>query len=60
MQYTKIYYGNINSISKYRVTSVKVGFAMRSLDTRSGLKAEGVANNNRGGEDQNLVASEEV
>ena len=42
-------YSNIKVFQKYLVTSIKVGFASRSLYASSGPKAEGVpANNQRG------------
>ena len=59
MKYTNMY-SNIKVYQKYRVTSIKVGCATRSLYASSGPKAQGVPTNNQRGGDQGPVASEEV
>ena len=58
-----MWYKNIHSniiYQKYLGTSIKVGFATRSLCASSGQKAEGVLTNNQRGRDQDPVASKEV
>ena len=42
-------YSNIKVYQKYLVTSIKVGYATRSLYASSGPKAEGVPTNNQRG-----------
>ena len=60
MWYTNIY-SNIIVYQKYKGTSIKVGYATRSLYASSGLKAKGVPANNQRGRGSGLpVASEEV
>ena len=42
-------YSNIIAYQKYLVSSIKVGYATRSLYASSGPKAEEVPNNNQSG-----------